>query len=175
MAKYQQWITEEGLIRIRGWAMDGLDNEDIAYNMNISRSTLNNWSNKFPELYRALHESKDIADRRVENSLYKRALGQMVLQKKAVKVKKTEYDKITGKKVKEEEVIEMVDEEHYIPPDTKAITFWLSNRKPEDWRFKINVNENEGEEAGIIMLNNPLIEQEVEEYEQTCAEIYGGK
>lgn len=50
MAKYTEWISEEGLIKIGGWAKDGLTDEQIAQNIGISRSTLNEWKNDFRTL-----------------------------------------------------------------------------------------------------------------------------
>lgn len=46
MAKYEKWLTPDGLVRIGGWARDGLTDEQIAHNMGISRSTLNAWKKK---------------------------------------------------------------------------------------------------------------------------------
>ena len=72
--KYEKWLTEEGLIRIRGWAMDGLTDEQIAQNMGIATGTLYDWKNKHPEISEALKETKEIADRAVENALFQAAL-----------------------------------------------------------------------------------------------------
>ena len=44
-AKYAEWLTPEGLLKIEGWARDGLTDEQIAKNMGVSVSTLNNWKN----------------------------------------------------------------------------------------------------------------------------------
>ena len=52
--KYEEWLTEEGLILIQGWARDGLVDEQIAHNMGISTTTLYEWKNKFPELAQAI-------------------------------------------------------------------------------------------------------------------------
>ena len=41
MAKYDEWITEDGLLTIESWASGGLTNDDIAYNMGIASQTLN--------------------------------------------------------------------------------------------------------------------------------------
>ena len=45
--KYQEWLEPEKLILIEGWARDGLTDEQIAKNIGISRSTLNEWKNKY--------------------------------------------------------------------------------------------------------------------------------
>ena len=73
--KYSHWITPDGLIRIEGWARDGLTDEQIAKNIGISRSTLCEWKIKFPELSDTLKRSKDVADRMVENALFESAIS----------------------------------------------------------------------------------------------------
>nr|DAV18236.1 MAG TPA: terminase small subunit [Caudoviricetes sp.] len=75
MAKYTEWLTKEGLIRVQGWARDGLSDEQIAKNIGISRSTLNDWKKRFPDISDTLKKGKDVADREVENALFKRAVG----------------------------------------------------------------------------------------------------
>lgn len=41
--KSEDWITEEGLLLIEGWARDGLTDEQISHNMGISVRTLYRW------------------------------------------------------------------------------------------------------------------------------------
>ena len=132
--KYEQWLTPEGLLKIEGWARDGLTTEQIAECMGISRSTLNDWIKKHPDISDTIKKNKEIADRKVENSLYERALGGLHKVLKAFKVKETYYDK-QGRKC-EKEHIETATEEIYIPGDTTAQIFWLKNRKPEVWKDK---------------------------------------
>ena len=52
--KYEYWLTPEGLLRIQGWARDGLTDEQIAENMNIDTATLYRWKNKYCEICEAL-------------------------------------------------------------------------------------------------------------------------
>ena len=132
--KYEQWLTPEGLLKIEGWARDGLTTEQIAERMGISRSTLNDWIKKHTDISDTIKKNKEIADRKVENSLYERALGGLHKVLKAFKVKETYYDK-QGRKC-EKEHIETATEEIYIPGDTTAQIFWLKNRKPEVWKDK---------------------------------------
>ena len=44
--KSDYWLTDDGLLRIQGWARDGLTDEQISKNMRISRSTLKEWKKK---------------------------------------------------------------------------------------------------------------------------------
>lgn len=126
--KSAEWLTPEGLLKIEGWARDGLINEQIAQNIGITATTLYEWKNKFPEISEALKRGKDVIDRQVENSLLKRALGY-------------EYTETTREAVKDPESgnIEMrVTKEvtKTVIPDTTAQIFWLKNRKPDKWRDK---------------------------------------
>ena len=117
--KYHEWLSEDGLIKIQGWARDGLIDEQIAHNMGITTKTLYEWKNKYGEISEALKKGKEVIDRQVENALLKRALG--------YPYDETTYeDGIETKRVKKE-----------VAPDTTAQIFWLKNRKPTEWRDKI--------------------------------------
>ena len=141
MAKgiYQQWLTEESLLRIKAWARDGLTNEQIAHNMGITVKTLYEWSNKYSDFSDALKKGKEVVDIEVENALYKKALGYNASIKKTFKVKEVIYNE-DGKRVKEIEKLEVGYDEVHIPADTTAQIFWLKNRKPDNWRDKVETN-----------------------------------
>ena len=120
--KYQEWLTPEGLLKIEGWARDGLTDEKIEKNIGISRSTLNVWKDRYSDISDALKKGKDVIDRQVENALLKRALGYEYEEVK----EKFEDGVITERTVTKKEVV----------PDTTAQIFWLKNRKPDKWRDK---------------------------------------
>ena len=127
--KYHDWITKEGLLKIEGWARDGLTDKQIAHNIGITEQTLNNWKKRFPSLFEALKKGKEVIDRQVENALLKRALGYEYEEVKQI-VEKDEM----GKDRKRVEKIKKV-----VLPDTTAQIFWLKNRKPAEWRDKQNL------------------------------------
>lgn len=135
-AKFDQWLTEEGLLRVQGWARDGLTDKDIAHNMRIGVSTLKEWKNRFDKIREALRIGKDSADRVVENALYKSATGYTITVRKPVRVRTVEYDPVTGRKTREDERWVAVEEEVHVPAQVTAQIFWLKNRKPEQWREK---------------------------------------
>ena len=137
--RYDQWLTEEGLLKITGWARDGLIDKQIAHNMGVSYSSLREWKTRFPEIAEALRKGKEVVDREVENALYKSAIGYTQKIRKPVKVRLVDYDPKTGKKIREAETWQAVEEEIYIPPQVTAQIFWLKNRKPNEWREKADV------------------------------------
>ena len=74
-SKVKYWLTSDGLTLLAGWARDGLTDEQIANNMNLSVATLYNYKNKHLEILEALKKNKDIVDYEVENALLKKALN----------------------------------------------------------------------------------------------------
>lgn len=140
-SKAEKWLEPDGLLRIEGWARDGLTEEQIAKNMGVSRSTLSDYKVKYPDILRAIKNSKEVADREVENALFNKATGYTVKLKKPMKVRHVEYDEVSGRKVAEYEKIEYIEEEVHVPADTTAQIFWLKNRKPNEWRDKVTVTD----------------------------------
>jgi len=128
--KYHDWITEEGLLKIEGWARDGLIDEQISHNIGIHPSTLYEWQKKYPKITEALKKGKEVIDRQVENALLKRALGYEYEEVKQIIEKD---DKGKDRKRIEKTV-------KHVVPDVTAQIFWLKNRKPQEWRDKQQVD-----------------------------------
>ena len=128
--RYREWLTEEGMLRLKGWAMDGLTDAQIAHNIGINVGTLYEWKNKYPNIAEVLKKSKEVADRHVENALYKRAVG--------YKYEEVKVEKEHGLETKRTVTIKEV------APDTTAQIFWLKNRKRLEWRDKQEL-EHSGE------------------------------
>ena len=123
-AKYKEWLTEDGLLRIESWASDGLTNEDIAHNMGIARQTLNNWCKKYPSIMDALKKGREPVVRKLENSLIKKAQG---FEYEEVTTEMWVYD--NGKKRQK-----VSKHKKYSVPDTSAAIFLLKNYKPNKYR-----------------------------------------
>ena len=123
--KYEYWLTPEGLLKLEGWARDGLTDEQIAHNMGINIATLYRWKEKYCDICESLKRGKDVVDRQVENALLKRALGYEYEEVK----EKFECGVMTERTVTKKEVI----------PDVTAQIFWLKNRKRETWADRQNI------------------------------------
>lgn len=72
--------------------------------------------------------------RAVEDALFRRACGYEVPLRKIFKVKRTEYDSVTGKKIYEREELETGIEEEHVPADVRVGAYYLNNRDPSRWR-----------------------------------------
>ncbi|MED4922109.1 transposase [Weizmannia sp. CD-2023] len=130
------------LEEIAYWCRDGLTEEEICKRLGISVASLNNYKNEYIELLEALKTNREIADYRVENSLYLRALGyeyeeetweEFELDTPVLKedgtIQRTEL-RLT-KKVKKKQA-----------PDVTAQIFWLKNRRPDKWRDKQDIEHS---------------------------------
>ena len=128
MAKYEYWLTNDGLLKLEAWARDGLTDEQIAKNMGVAYSTLRVWKEKFSSISASLKKGKEVVDIEVENALLKRALGYEYEEVK----REYEFGELSKETVTRKQVV----------PDTTAQIFWLKNRRPDLWRDKQDVNVN---------------------------------
>ena len=55
-SKAEEWLTPDGLLRVKGWARDGLTDKQIAKNMGIGDRTLTDWKKPHTAIFAALQE-----------------------------------------------------------------------------------------------------------------------
>lgn len=101
----------------------GATDQELADFFEVSARTLYRWKGEHPKFCQALKAGKDVADARVERSLYARANGY-------------EHEEVDIRVVGGEIVQTPIRK--YYPPDTTAAIFWLKNRKPGEWRDKVD-------------------------------------
>jgi hypothetical protein len=161
--KYEYWLTPEGLLKLGGWARDGLTDEKISDNMGVGYSTLQAWKNKYQDIQDTLKKGKEVVDRKVENALLKRALGYTYNEDKYVCVPMDEVEyseklfqymnmyKLEHPEATDDEL--MLVREKFpkvkkilaerkvkeVVPDTTAQIFWLKNRMREHWSDKQSI------------------------------------
>lgn len=103
----------------------GATNEQIAEKLEINLSTFYDWFKKHPEFSNPIKEAKEEADGRVVESLYKRATGYKQVEKHYEASE--EGQTILSREIEKE-----------LPPDATSMIFWLKNRRPKDWRDKVD-------------------------------------
>ena len=135
------WLTDDGLLLIKSWARDGLNQTEISERIGISYPTLTKWKQKYEDIAEALSEGKEIVDYKVENALLKAALGYKVREVKVT----------IGRRQINGQWIDITKEttEKEIGPNHTAALAWLNNRKPEMWRRKDKIVEVDDEENDI--------------------------
>jgi hypothetical protein len=118
-SKFDPAFIEQG----RKLAELGATDREVAEFFDISESTLYLWKHQHKGFSEALKVGKETADNRVEQSLYRRAVGY-------------KHDAVHIAQFQGQPVIVPYVEHH--APDTTACIFWLKNRKPKEWRDKID-------------------------------------
>jgi hypothetical protein len=117
---------------LTGWARDGLTNIQIAQNIGVGERTFSEWVTRFPAISAALKKGKEPVDTQVENALLRRALGYDYEETI------TEVEDLGGGRTKKH--VRKVTK--HVPADTTAQIFWLKNRKPKQWREKMEAAVN---------------------------------
>ncbi len=112
----------------------GATDIEVADFFEVDVRTVYRWKTENDAFCQALKAGKSESDDRVERSLFSRATGY-------------EHDEVDIRVVGGEIVQTPIRK--YYPPDTTACIFWLKNRKPEEWRDKV---EHSGDGGGPIVL-----------------------
>jgi len=112
----------------------GATDFELGIAFGVSRRTIGYWASKYKEFGTALKVGKDIADDRVERTLYERATGYS-------------YDAVKILQNNGQPVI--VPYTEHVAPDTTACIFWLKNRRFLTWRDRM---EHTGKDGAAITL-----------------------
>jgi hypothetical protein len=120
-SKFKPEYVDQG----RKLAALGATDREIAEFFEVDEATLYRWKQHREDFCEALKVGKDAADDRVEQSLYRRALGYTHDD--------VHFSAYEGK------VTETAYVKHY-PPDTTAAIFWLKNRRRLDWRERQEIS-----------------------------------
>ena len=145
--KYREWFPELA----RWMARYGLTAVEIAQELGVSRPLLYQWRKRYPDFAAAMDEGRDLADARVEDSLYQRAVGIHA------SIRKTN---------RQGQVVEV---DVFEPGDVTACIFWLKNRRPAQWR-DVQRTEHTGRDGGPIEhITSDQIDREIARLEAELA------
>lgn len=114
----------------------GATDQEVADFLEIDVRTLYRWKGENDAFCQALKAGKEVADERVERSLFARANGY-------------EHDEVDIRVVSGEIVRTPIRK--YYPPDTTAAIFWLKNRRPAQWR-ETKAVELTGKDGGPVQI-----------------------
>lgn len=107
----------------------------------VTQSTIKLWAVQHEEFSASLKLGRDVADDRVEQSLYHRAMGYS-------------HEESDIRVINNQIVITPITK-HY-PPDTTACIFWLKNRRPEQYRAN---PEDSQQKDDIVAVLGKLIDK----------------
>lgn len=143
----EDWLEEESLMLLEGWARDGYTYEDIANRIGIDRNTLGVWRKKYPEINDALKKGREIVDYQVENALLKSALGYKTKEVKVTTIIRN------GKTIETQR--ETTNKE--FAPNVTACQVWLYNRLPDKWKKNRDsfFEDNEDDKTIQVIVKRP--------------------
>lgn len=150
--RVEDWTTEDQLLRIQGWARDGLTDKQIARNIGIGYSTFNRWKRDYQAILEALKKGKEPVDYQVENALLRRALGYDITEER-IEARILRMEK--GPDGKDRAIPDMngakvIRTKRHVPPDPASMIFWLKNRRPDVWREKAREREAPQAETNLL-------------------------
>lgn len=133
-----EWITEDGLLRLEGWARDGLTNKEIAQErIGISVTTLAKWRREYPQIETALKDGRHPIEVEIEAAAIKAATGYWV--------EETETQIYKDKHGNPKEMVSR--HRRWIRPDAQLAQYILNNRKPEMYSPRPDLRAQELMEA----------------------------
>lgn len=114
----------------------GATDYELADFFRVDTRTIYRWKNTYEDFCQAAVVGKEKCDDRVERSLYNRSVGYNYESEKVFNY--------------QGEIVRASVVEH-VPPDTGAAMNWLKNRRPGEWRDKIDhVHGVTGEVATLL-------------------------
>ena len=130
-SKIGEWTNEDGLLRIRGWARDGYTNQEIATKcIGISQSTFYLWMTKNPEIVEAIKQGREPFVEKLEDALYKAALGYEYEETiEEITVNEAPDPEAQGSKRKH-----IRKYKKHRPPDAALLIFALKNLKKQKFK-----------------------------------------
>jgi hypothetical protein len=125
------------------YAREGMIDREIAKKLGVSESSYHVYENKYPEFLESIKRGKVLPDDEAEKALFKRVIGfeyEEVMVEYAGRPK--EAKKATPTLVRKTKKL--------VIPDVAACAIWLTNRRPEKWRHRHDVEFPAGLKITVI-------------------------
>lgn len=136
--------------RIALMAGKGATVKEICKALDICQETLRRYlklgeagDERYTDLCTCIAQGRELADENVEDALYKRACGFEYMEERH----EEKLDRMGN-------VVELITKTNrVVPPDPTSAMFWLTNRKPRDWRYQRREQEMEADSGcGVILI-----------------------
>jgi len=131
----------------RKLCMLGATDQEIADFFEVEVRTIYRWKAEHDEFCQSLKAGKEVADERVERSLFQKAIGYEQEEVKIFMPAGAEGPVYAPFRAK-------------VAPDTTAAIFWLKNRRPDLWRDK-QQTELTGPDGGPIKAEVTRVERTI--------------
>ena len=120
-ARADEWLSDDGLLTLRGLARDGLTNEQIAETIHVNKSTFSKWIGAHKEIAEALKEGRRPVIEEVESAAYKAAKGFWT--------EDTDTEIYVDEKGQERKRV--IKHKRWIKAEPAMMCYLLNNRKPD--------------------------------------------
>jgi len=132
--------VEPCLDMVKEFACAGLTNEDIADRFNIKEKAFARYIQEYPALHRALRQGRREMILRIEDSIYKQAIGESAI----TEVRKRR--KRVGREVDGTPRYEMVVDQEVTRKGAslEAAKYYLEQREPSRWKSRLPVADDKG-------------------------------
>ncbi len=70
--KSAEWLTEDGLLILKGLARDGCSDKQIYERIGISKQTFYDWCNRYPDFSDTIKKGREPVKVKVEDAFYSR-------------------------------------------------------------------------------------------------------
>lgn len=142
-SKFQPEYVEQA----RKLCLLGATDQEIADFFEVEVRTIYRWKAEHDEFCQSLKAGKEVADERVERSLFQKAIGYEQEEVKIFMPAGAEAPVYAPFRAK-------------VAPDTTAAIFWLKNRRPDLWRDK-QQTELTGPDGGPIKAEVTRVERTI--------------
>jgi hypothetical protein len=123
----------------------GATDLEIADFFNVSETTINNWKHDYPNFFESIRKGKLSADAEMAYRFYVKGCG---YRYKEIR----ERAAVVGDDEEKVQRVEVITTEKEIPPDAGAAFRWLMNRRPGNWKDKV-------ESSGDVKLDKETLQQ----------------
>jgi predicted transcriptional regulator len=125
----------------------GCGKDKIAQEFGVSENCLDSWIKQYGELRLVFEQSAIAENEKVVEKLFELTQGGL-LHKETIEEQNIKWDRAQGQYI----VIPTIKTvTRHIPPNEKAIEYWLSNRDPAAWNTK-------GNESGVDITAEEIVE-----------------
>lgn len=153
-SKYETHVLPN-LDKIIKWAKAGATAKEIAGKLHVAYSTFKKYldlgrkgDGRYTDLSDAFAQACEVPDEQVEAALFKRACGFEYIETR----REQKLDRLGN-------VVELVTTiNKVVPPDPTSAMFWLTNRKPEMWKYKPETQDGDEDEGSGVVLLSPVMD-----------------
>lgn len=115
----------------------GATDKEVSEFIGVTEQTIRNWKLSSKQFLWATQEAKEFADGLVEIAAFKRAVGFEYEESSQTD------DKITTHK-------------KFAPPDSQMLRYWLNNRKPKNWKERVEIQTDSKETLMVVSNGNKI-------------------